>query len=709
MRKITIFGMLRVAALLLLVAVVWCVVRNRISVESWRVPTEYTGDADQILSWFKAASEWDYVPFWNETVTRLGAPYHANWNDFPMYEKFLIFFLGMVAKCIGLGAAGNFGELLGHLTSALSFYLCCRFLKHSKTWSFVGAALFSLTYYHFFRNLSHVLLAFSYTLPWAILSGWIIADSQRLERGNRLYWICLVTALVMGVSNPYNLNMYVQLLGFALLVQLARARRRENLLAGLTCIAAAGFAFIAINFGTLAFQWTHGKNQMALQRHYLESELYALKPMEFFIPPPTHNLRFLADIGSNYISGAFVKGEAFSPYLGIIGMAGLLWIFAEAFLLIVRNVKRTRSVPPYAFQTTWIIFYAIVGGVNCLIFLLGVHYFRATDRYSIFISTIILMFLVARLSVWSRRWTPGANLALAAVVLVIGIFDQTPRPTTDAEIIRGEKVIASDEAFGRELNQKLPAYGMVFELPVRVFPDPPTINNFSGYELLRPYYVTKTLRFSYGSIVGRNREDWQWEVEKMPGPQMVSALEQYGFCAIYFNRRAFADHGDDLLKQLATANRTDIFEDESHEQVVVRLNPSPTPELPHTDDRAQIYYKSGWAITELTPLETQVWAGGDAALTFFSEPKEVTAYTFKCAIGSISARRVTISMNGRELWSGDVPAGQAVALSFNVDGTHGNNKIEFVTDQPAVQPNKDAPPLTFTLLNLEITKVSPGR
>ncbi len=114
-------------------------------------------------------------------------------------------------------------------------------------------------------------------------------------------------------------------------------------------VAVAGAGFIAINLGTLFYHWAHGQNPAAMDRHYFEAELYALKPMEFFIPPPTHNLAGLAELGNFYKASAFVKGETFSPYLGVVGMVGLIWLFAaESFIAMGWNLKRSRPFPPYA-------------------------------------------------------------------------------------------------------------------------------------------------------------------------------------------------------------------------------------------------------------------------------------------------------------------------------------------------------------------------
>lgn len=692
-------------ALIVIVTVGWCFVRDRTTAENWGVPLDYRGDAPQIMGWIKAASEGDYIPFWGETISRLGAPYYANWNDYPMYEKILTFFLGMVARCIGVFQTSNFGVMFGHVMSVVSFYWCCRFMRFSKTWSFVGAVLFSFTYYHFFRNLGHLLLAYSYPVPWAVLSCWVIVGSKRMKVGDRLSWMCIITALVMGLSNPYNLNVYVQLLCFAIAAQYFWRKRPENLRVGVICFMVAGAAFVAINLGTLAYNWQHGKNPAGMDRHYFEAELYALKPMEFFIPPPTHNVDALAAMGDHYIASVFVRGEICSAYLGIVGIAGLIWIFVEAFLLMVRGWNRKKPFPPHVPQTTWIIFLAIIGGLNCIVSLCGFQYFRGTDRYSIFISAIILLFLVSKLTVLSRRWSPGMNLSLAGAVMAIGIFDQLPRPLAPEETIVTGKIIESDKAFGQAMEAKLPARTMVFQMPVMSFPEAVPIHDVQGYEMLRPYFVTKTMRFSFGSVRGRNREAWQWEVEKMPAAEMVSTLERYGFGAIYINRKGYADHGEDLLKQLAAAGRADAFEDAAHEQVCVALKPVATPEFPHTDDRAQILFTHGWAIKEHTPLENREWSSGNATMTFFSEPHDPTSYMMRCLVGSISARRVSIEMDGKEIWAAQIQPGQAAQVEIPIIGHHGNNAIYLKTDAKPVRPKDSNYSLAFTLVNLTITKV----
>ena len=91
-------GLLHVVVILAITYVVWGLAHDRLWPSSWSTPLEYSGDSHQILTWLRAASELDYIPFLNRTCFRLGAPYTANWNDYPMYEPLLTFFLGLVAR-----------------------------------------------------------------------------------------------------------------------------------------------------------------------------------------------------------------------------------------------------------------------------------------------------------------------------------------------------------------------------------------------------------------------------------------------------------------------------------------------------------------------------------------------------------------------------------------------------------------------------------
>ncbi len=271
---------LRLLALAATVSFVWCLNNDRLSPENWSVPVDYSEDCPMELGWMYSAAEGDFIPFLSKTVHRLGAPYVANWNDWPVWGEELIFLHGLMARWFGLFVASNLAILLGYVTSALGFYAVCRLLKLRREWSFVGAVLFAFTYFHAYRNLHHLLHTYSYAVPFALLSAWLIGFSRGMGWRDWRPWLCLGTAAAMSITNPYNLNLFGQLVCLALLVQLITRRRKLNLLVGFASLVIIVAGFVAINLDTITYGWVHGWNPDCLARGYYETELFALKPIE---------------------------------------------------------------------------------------------------------------------------------------------------------------------------------------------------------------------------------------------------------------------------------------------------------------------------------------------------------------------------------------------------------------------------------------------
>jgi hypothetical protein len=694
--------------LALLVGLIWAGHYDRLSPASWGLPPEQAGDAAISLCMIKIASEGDSPIFLSKTVEHLGAPFKANWDDWPLPEKIILAGLGLVARWFGVFQASNFAVLMAHVSAALVFYFCCRFLKYRREWALAGAVLFAYTYYFLWRGLGHLLIAYGYPIPLAILSCWLIGASKGMNWGDRRFWVCAVTALVMGFGNPYNLNLYLQLLGLGMIAHYFTARRKTNLQIGLVCVAIAVLAFVCINANTLLFQFQHGKNTGAISRNYFEAELYALKPMELLVPPTGHRLGLLADLGRNYVSSTYFKGEIFAPYLGLLAGGGLIWLAVESWRAALR---RSRSrFPAHMLQVAWVFLYSIIGGFNCLVALGGIVLFRSSNRYSVFISAILWLFVVGRLSRLTAAWKPAWRWGLAGGLLLIGLADQIPPNQIREGSVRDDsttaRLIRSDRAFVAAMEAKMPPGAMVYQLPIIEFPGGGGVHNASEYELFRPYLHSKNLRFSFGDIRGRPRETWQRDVEKMAAPQMVAALEKYGFSAIYVCRKGFADNGEGLLKQLAAAGRDQMIEDDLKEQVCVLLKPSLNPALP-SEDLALVIYREGWSVTERIPGGPRRWSNGNALAAFFNEHKNHTPFSVKCQIGSPTARQVTMVMAGKEIWRASLGAGQVAAVDVVVDARKGYNRLEFVTDAPPVQasPNSNQT-IAFAVIDLRVTRVT---
>jgi hypothetical protein len=661
----------RVGALALVASVVWCTHYDRWTLASWSVPTLYGGDAMEIYTRIAASAEGDAAPFRPQVITRLGAPHGANWNAYPSSDVVLLWLIGRVARVTGVFPAANLALLLACVTSALAFYGCARWLRVRWEWAFATALLFAFTLQSFQRGIAHLFLIYTWTVPAALLVCGLVAHSSRLTFRGWAGGLCLLTGLMIGMGNPYVLFLFLQLLGWALIAQWLGARRRANLVVGGATLAAALVAFAAAE----AHLWLFKTDTAALSplvRNYVGTEFYAMKPVELFLPPPGHRWDLLAGLGFRYLdTSEFRSGESSMSYLGLVAIGGLTWLVLASF----RRLLNRQPPPVAAMPAAWVLAFSSLGGLTNLFALVtGLVVFRATNRFSLFISAIALLFLASRLTRWSAPRPAWLTGALAAIVAGIGLWDQLPNAPGREWQAAVAREVEADRTFGRALEEKLPPGSMVFQLPVIEFPEAVPPHQLEDYAYFRPYLATQSLRFSYGALKRRSRSHWQRNLNTMPTKDLVRRLEWYGFSALYFQRRAFADGGERLLGELTKLGRIQQVVDSNNQQVAVLLRPMARPAAPMAD---RLTFGRGWHGTR--PGEPR-WAYGPAALSYFNPlPAPVRTRTRFVFTGE-GRRTLCIKLNNTEAARTSVTEGRH-ALEVDLTLKSGVNRIDIESDE----------------------------
>jgi phosphoglycerol transferase len=210
----------------------------------------------------------------------------------------------------------------------------------------------------------------------------------------------------------------------------------------------------------------------------------------------------------------------------------------------------------------------------------------------------------------------------------------------------------SDLAFGRKLESALPREAMIFQLPVQGFPEVLPPHRLVDYEHFRLYLTTESLRFSYGAAKYRSRSRWQRDLENVPVAALVQRLENYGFAALYINRKGYEDRAERMLGELTALGYTRQLQGELGHQVVVLLNPTATPVLPLA---RVLTFGQGW---HPRPDAGVRWAHGNAAISYFNPYDRPLAANVRLELVSVSPRDLTVEHNGRPvktLQLGDQP------------------------------------------------------
>lgn len=590
-------------SLALTVGAIWIANEGLWSKTDWAAPVTHEGDSLQILGWIKAASEGDYHVFDLNFIRRLGAPTEANWNDYPMYEKPFTILLGWCARAAGIYTAGNLGMLLAHMLATFTFYLAARWFRTDRWWCAVGALVYGLQFYIAARGLGHLLLALIYTLPLAVLATWLLSGSRRIERFSPIWALCVAVSFLMGISSPYYLNMFVQLILLAMLMQWLTRRERSNLWAGVHCLVSAGAGFLLIHSGLLMTRFFANANPRALDRSFSEAEIYALRPTEFFMPYPGHRIPAFDSMGGFYqAESAYYQGEMFSPYLGILGVLALAGLVVAGVKTLAKN--RATSVPVPFWQVGWVLAYSIVGGVNAWLAYFGVKVFRASNRYSVFVAVMALLWIVPRIARWTKRWGWPLKAGLGIGIVALAWMDQAP-PSVRADTHDDVQTrLENDREFVELVEREVSPRAMLFQLPVADFPEGTKVRNMNAYEHLRPFLASDELRMSFGSNRGRMDAAWQHNAQRMPPARMIPLLEQLGFNALVVDRRGFEERGQRFLAIIQGLNYPLLAASENSDRVLIPLRPASPPQDLNTDLFPILDFGAGWRRKDLSATET---------------------------------------------------------------------------------------------------------
>jgi hypothetical protein len=704
---------LRLPALLAFAMLIWISVTGRWTLAGWQTPAAYSVDALEVLARFKLSGDAGFGILFNKVMPHLGAPWRADWSAYPMPDAIVFILFGKLAKITGLIAASNLALLAAHLAAIATFYICARTLGHRPAYSAAAALLFGFSYYNRHRGLSHYSFTLSYVVPAQLLSAWLIGSSQQLLKFRGWRAFCFATAIATGTGSPYFSFAYCQLLVLAVVYQAVTRRQRSNLTLGLTCVAVVGATLLATNYSAI-IRLCGGEHGL-LERNYASTEIYGLRPIEFFIPPPFHRWVFASGLGARYAVETSLKGELFFPYFGIAGICGVVVLGITTIKATIG--RRLGLRPAYPALFGWLTIFFMVGGLNSLLAFAGIDLFRAGNRYSIYLLAIALLALTSWASRRSRDLPVWLTAGFAILAAMIGLWDQLPRRPFAAERTNLMRKVSDDQLVASQLDKQLPLGATVFQLPVVPFLEQPSVNGMTDYELFRPWFFSKTTNFSYGLLAGEKALRWEKWIAGRPAGEMCEALEKAGYAAIYLHKKAYLDAGAALRKQLLALGLNQIVDAGDH--LVFELKPSPAPVLPDVNaewlgdtwtgsptspDELHLYAETGWFPAERNSSELWRWAGENATLAIWNPANRPITVTMEFIASTIEPGELTALLDDRKIWqvaAGQIPKG---VVNLKLTLQPGTNRIHFHYSGRVTRPSTtDRRLLGFQLANLHLS------
>ena len=505
------------------------------------VPLLSTGDGGAAQFIIKTVLEHG----WYTQNPDVGAPFGTTMYDFPIPEPthlLLIRTLGIFGRDPFL--VFNLFYLSSFVSCALAAWWGLRFIGADRASAFAGAFLFTLLPFHFLR-LGHVHLASYFAVPIFAAHATRLALYRAPHLPSELRFTAasvVLLALAAGSGVYYAFFGCAFIAAGAVLGALASRRATPLRIGGIYVLVIVAVVAASLVPNAL-YHVREGANALVAHRTAQEAEHYGLRIVQLLLPSNMHRFGWMSMFTLSYNAHTPLVNENATASLGLLGSFGFL-----AALGIALTSLRTRFPRVAAMGTLSIagVLFATIGGFGSLFALIVTPELRGLNRISVFIGFFAiasLLFLVRR-AVASR---PLALAAAAAALMLGGAIDEIPVraiPPHSTEF-------ADEQAFFDRIEAMLPSGTAVYELPYMFFPESPDSGSLLSYDLFAPYLHTQGLRWSFGGMHGRPADLWNEQVSTLHAAELVGALANAGFGAVYIDRRGYADNGAAVERELS--------------------------------------------------------------------------------------------------------------------------------------------------------------
>jgi|GEM_PF-676023 phosphoglycerol transferase len=513
----------------------------------------------------------DWFPFTGIHSQRLGFPFGADWNDYPMNHSLfylIIRFLGIFSK--DWAFVFNLYWLSTFVLTSLTFSYTLKKLKIRQDIAFVISILFSFMPFHFFR-MGHIWLSSYFMVPLQILVLLRISDNVPVFFGkgknSGTFWIrnekkisTVAILMLSGWAGIYYVFFFCAIAFFVAIGIYFQKKSIRHLLSALALIGICFFSVLIDSIPTIVKNIRHGINIGGFNRSFVESEVYGLKLIQMYLPSIHHRMNELGSFAQRYNNEAPLITENHSSLLGIVGVLGLTLLIFILF---------TEKVPPLLKKIAKLniasILIGTIGGFGTLFAYMISPSIRGYNRISVFIYAFSLICIAFILEKAFKKIPHLLSIGLLAAIGVFGIWDQT------SDYFRFSPPVSSYIQYKNFFSslEKQVGDSPVYQLPAVDFPDIASYNRMGEYEQLRGYLFTDKTKWSYGNTFGRFENAWlqnrsyQYSQEKF-----INEIASVGFKYIYVNRKGFSDNANQMVEVLSKILGKPILESENQDLVL---------------------------------------------------------------------------------------------------------------------------------------------
>ncbi|CAN5316866.1 hypothetical protein BH11PLA2_BH11PLA2_00220 [soil metagenome] len=702
------------------------------------VPLGYQGDCLLILplvkTTFERGSHWR-----NE---RLGAPGIQELHDFPIVDHFhfgILWLMGQI--CPDPIVVFNLYHLLTYPLTVLATMIVMRAFGVSFLASGMAGLLFAFLPYHYIRGLGHYFLSAYYTLPLSLWPALAILFGRPVfgSKWNTLGTVFL--AAMTASAGAYYAFFTCLTLSFVGVYMALLSRSWRPFIASIAVNALIVLGGIANHAPAFGYQKEFGANTGPTHRAPEQAEYFGMKLPQMLLPAQNHHLRAFGNLRAMYDSiHRPLQNENETATLGLIGSVGFVALMAIIMLPLASRRRQpldsvTESnqgadgprspVAAIAAIVLFLTFYGLIGGLGSLFNFLVTAQVRSINRVSI----VIAFFVFFAVAVTLDRVLANRSLRWRAIVflglVLFGVWDETPSFWFRRSYISQQPVIdeyRNDAAFFAAIEERIPG-GMVFCLPFMSYPESAANGKIDGYDHLRGYLHSRTLRMSFGAMKGREVDQWQQEVSILPVPAMLERLIYRGFDGVMLDTRGDSpDEAQRLLRELTQhtacavitihADNAQFFFDlrDDRERLRKSLGNSEFEKRVAAEAKSvRILWLDGFVSYEPTGLEAgHRWCGPSGLAVIVNPTTESRTLHAEMIVRSSEEEPSELTLIGGDVWSEKLSVSNTsplIARDFVVPP--GRHFIRFQCRTPKQHVPSDSRNLSFFIAKFRLTE-SPG-
>ncbi|WP_235897814.1 DUF7024 domain-containing protein [Yersinia alsatica] len=544
---------------------------------------------------------------WLFDNVRSGYPFGSNFLDFPGSDSAAHLLIKAFALMSGGWVGGvNLFFLFGFASCFVATYVTARAFALNRSFAVATSMLYTFAPFHFLR-LGHLFYTWYFVAPlffYLALDIYLTRGptcSTGFKSALRKLVVSAAGMLVLASFGVYYALFGVIILATAGVMSAIKSRSSHGTKKAALLISATILGVMLNLAPNVIGTYKDGPNPEMAQRSIIESEVYGLKMMQLLMPRIDHRISQFREVAQKYQQTPLVNENATS-LLGIIGAAG----FMMALLYLIFVPARTGSDDRLRLLavTTFVLFlFATVGGLGSLFAMVVSPLIRGWNRDSIFIACGALLFFFISLQLLLQKkapWLANQSVAIAAVLLLVGLYDQTAPACKNCNAAV-KASFDSDRDFVHSIEKTLPAGGSVYQLPYIGFPETPRMHRLDSYQMMAGVLHSKNLHWSYGGTKGRPGDLFYRALGQEPIAHQIEVIRKLGFDGIYIDRRGYADNGEAIIQELSQLlQQPPLLQSDNKEMVFYKLDNSAHPDLASLTTK-QIQREAGYIADVLGP------------------------------------------------------------------------------------------------------------